>query len=352
MPIPAINMVEAKRMILACLNANEPLLLLGEPGMGKTSLYEGTTAEEGIGYVCNILSQKDPVDVGGMRIPDEKTGIMRHFVPEDLPVVEDKPKSQWRFPARGILHYDEINVVSMLMQATAYGIINERRVGLKKLMPGWVPMASGNNVTDRSAAQKLSLALANRFNVQRVVPHLDSWLIQYGREHVDKRGTAFLQFRRELFHKMPDQTNPEQRDEVRFPSARSWTKAFKFIDEEPAFRRKIFAGYVGDTAADEFEAFWRIMENATPFDEVVKNPVTARVPQPDDLGTIYAMIGMMSRAVDRKSMDACITYAGRLGASSEYQTAFVLDATAGQDNPLKETAAYSKWAVDNQEYMH
>jgi hypothetical protein len=330
-----ISMIDARKMIIACYKLNEPLMLLGKPGMGKTSLFNGVAQELGIGYLPNILSQKDPVDVGGMRVPDLKTGVLKHYIPEDLPDVK-------RHGEKGILHYDEINVASMLMQATAYGIIQERRLGASwRMPPGWVPMASGNNVTDRSAAQRLSLALANRFNIQQVEPDLQSWLVQYGSENVDTRGCAFLRFRPELFHVMP--TTP---DEIRFPSARSWTKAFKFIDEAASFRRKIFAGYVGTAAADEFEAFWRILENAPSFQEIVDAPQTARVPEERDAGTYYAVAGMLARLADRVNFSPIMAYTERL--LPDYQVAIVQDATRREPG-LKNTGAYAQWAVRHQD---
>lgn len=345
MTITTISMRDAKRMIIACYRANEPLFLLGKPGMGKTALVEDTAKEDlGVGYIPNILSQKDPVDVGGMHVPDMKTGILKHFVPEDLPIEEPKKAPGFgNHEEKGILHYDEINVVSLLMQATAYGIINERRVGLHKLKKGWVPMASGNNVTDQSAAQRLSLALANRFNVQRVEPDLQSWLEQYGSAHVDTRGTAFLRFRPNLFHCMPT-----DRDDPRFPSARSWTKALKFIDEEPTFRQKLIAGYVGDEPAREFEAFWRIMEKAITFDQIIANPKSAPVPPDQEPGLAYAVGGMIARLVDRKTIDPAMIYVNRMPV--DYQTAIVQDFTAREPG-LKNTKAYGSWAVDNQAVM-
>lgn len=346
-----INMVEAKKMIIACYQANESLLLLGPPGMGKTALFEEAARTDlKVGYVCNIMSQKDPVDIGGMRIPDQVTGFMRHFAPEDLPVVDDAEHA--RHPERGILHYDEINVVSMLMQATAYGIIQERRIGLKKLKPGWVPMASGNNLTDRSAAQKISLALANRFNVQQVRPDLKAWLEQYGSKNVDTRGTAYLRFRPKFFHVMPGEKIEEDggrilvpADDIRFPTARSWTKAFKFIDQPPQLRRKFFAGYVGETVADDFEAFWRVMENAPTMDEIIAQPKKARLPAENDAGTYYAVAGMLARLVDRKNISQVMVYVDRM--LPDYQVALIQDATR-RDPGLKQTQAYAQWAVKNQ----
>lgn len=356
MTIPAISMADVKRMIIACYNANEPLFILGEPGMGKTALFEATAKELGIGYIPNILSQKDPVDVGGMRVPDPTTGILKHYVPEDLPI-EGARKGTGvvnagqkktpvdvilpnLHPEKGILHYDEINVVAMLMQATAYGIINERRVGQHRIKPGWVPMASGNNTTDRSAAQKMSLALANRFNIQRAKPDLPSWLEQYGSANVEPEGCAYLRFRPDNFHVMPKDLN-----EVRFPSARSWTKAFKFIHEPAEFRRKVIAGYVGDTYADDFEAFWRIMEKAITFDQIIADPAKAPVPDEHDMGLYYAVVAMLGRSVDKKTMDRAMIYVDRL--APDYQVALINDAT-GRKPELKATRSYGTWQVKHQ----
>ena len=329
-----ISMQDARRMIIACYNNDEPLMLLGKPGMGKTALFESVCRDDlGIGFIDFRLSMRDPVDVGGMRVPDPQSGVLKHFVPEDLP----NPK---RHGEKGIVLFDEINVVSPMMQATAYGIIQERRNGAYRMQKGWVPMAAGNNVADRAAAQRMSTALANRFNLQCVEPDLDAWLEQYGSKNCDSRGNAFLRFRPNLFHVMPTA------DQTAFPSARSWTKAFKFIDEEPGFRRKIFSGYVGTEAADEFEAFWRIMEQAISLQEIVDSPKSARTPKETDSGTYYAVAGMIARAMTRKNIDALMTYVNRL--VRDYQVAITMDAT-NRDPQLKLTSAYGAWAVKHQE---
>lgn len=328
-----INMTDAREMIIACYEADEPLMILGKPGMGKTSMFESVCKELKISFIDFRLSMRDPVDVGGMRVPDPKTGILKHYIPEDLPDAK-------RHGPKGIVLFDEINVVSQMMQATAYGIIQERRNGAYRMINGWVPMASGNNVADRAAAQRISTALANRFCVQIVEPDLQSWLDQFGSANVDPRGCAFLRFRPELFHVMPTA------DQIAFPSARSWTKAFKFMDKQPTFRRKIFAGYVGEAAADEFEAFWRVVESAVTIDEIIDDPKKARMPKDDDAGTYYAVAGMIARSMNRTNCDALMTYADRM--LPDYQVAIVQDAT-GRDKSLKNTRAYGAWAVKHQE---
>lgn len=345
-----ISMLDAERMIKTCYRLNKPLFLLGDPGMGKTALVESVAHKcLGIGFIDFRLTMRDPVDVGGMRIPDPKTGRMKHYVPEDLPVEGSD------HPDQGIILFDEINSVGPMMQAMSYGIIQERRSGTKKLKPGWVPMASGNPVSSGASGQRISTATANRFNVRYVKQDVVGWVEQYGYANVDPRGVAFLKFRPELFSimpgtqaKRPDGTTALTigKDAVAFPSARSWTNAFAAIDEEPSFRRKMFAGWVGEEAADEFEAFMRIMQAAISFDEIVADPKKARVPEPHDAGVYYAVAGMLSRLCDRKNFDRVMQYVDRM--QPDYQVMIVRSATA-RDASLKNTKGYGAWAVAHQD---
>ena len=303
---PTITMSTAAQMIRDCYEADRPLFLIGKPGMGKTALFESTTSQLGIGFSDFRLTMRDPVDVGGMRVPDMKAGRMVHYTPEDLPTDEKVHGKKG-----GIILFDEINSVSPMMQAAAYGIIQERRSGMKKLLPGWVPMASGNNVGDRASAQRLSTALANRFNVQFVEPDVPSWVKMYGQEHVDPRGVAFLKFKPALFHVMPTA------DQTAFPSARSWTNAFKFIDKPAAYRKQLMTGDVGLAAAEEFEAFWRIMEGAISLEQILAEPDKANTPAESNPGLCYAVAGMITAFIDRKNFERLAIYVNRLVA--DYQ---------------------------------
>jgi len=328
-----ITMLEAERMIKACYAINEPLFLMGSPGSGKSALFESVATALGIGFIDFRFTMRDPVDIGGMRIPDLTTGFMRHFVPDDLPNVKKHGKA-------GLFVCDEINAVSAMMQAAGYGLIQERRSGSYKMPDGWVPMASGNNVGDRASAQRLSTALANRFNVQHVKSDVVSWLEQFGFANVHPYGVAFLKHRPELFSVMPTA------DQTAFPSARSWTKSFKAIDNDPTFRHKLFAGWVGDDAAGEFEAFMRIMQSVISFEEILADPKTARIPEGRKAGLYYAVAGMVARLVDRKNFDRAMEYVGRL--LPDYQVMIIKSATR-REAGLKNTKAYGSWACAHQD---
>lgn len=336
--INAITMLEAASMIEWCWKNDEPLLLLGDPGIGKTALFESTAVRLSAGFIDFRLTMRDPVDVGGMRIPDEKTGQLKHYAPEDLPVSEKRHGKNG-----GIILFDEINVVGNLMQACAYGIINERRSGTLKLLKGWVPMASGNPVSSGAAGQRINTATASRFNVQYVKPDVLSWLEQFGYANVHPWGVAFLKHRPELFSVMPS-----NKDQTSFPCARTWTKAFKAFDEPAAIRFKMISGWVGSDAALELEAFLRIMQSAIQFDQILANPKTAPIPTESNAGLYYAVAGMVARLVERKNMDRVMQYVDRM--LPDYQVMIVKSCTR-RDPSLKTTAGYGAWAVKHQEVL-
>ena len=331
-----ITMGEARQMIIAHYHADEPIFLLGDPGIGKTALFASVARFLKIDLIDFRLSMRDPVDVGGMRMPNTTTGIMEHFVPEDLPI-DARSK---RYGPKGLFVCDEINAVSPMMRASAYGLIQERRSGMKKLLPGWLPCAAGNPPSSKAAGQRIDTATANRFNIQHVVPDVPTWLEDFASENVDPRGCAFMRFRAELFLKMP------AKDEVSFPSPRSWTKAFKFIDQPQTMRRKIFSGYVGEDAADEFEAFMRIMENAVTMDQIIADPMKAKLPEERDAGTYYAVAGMIGRLMDRKNIGPVMKYVQRM--IPEYQVVILRDA-AKRGGEVMNTSEFGAWAVKHQE---
>ena len=56
----------AIRLIQQCVDANQPLLLSGPHGIGKTELFKAAAERLGIGYISRDLSLMEPTDLVGM----------------------------------------------------------------------------------------------------------------------------------------------------------------------------------------------------------------------------------------------------------------------------------------------
>jgi hypothetical protein len=346
-----ISMFDAEQMIHAHWAVDEPLMLLGSPGSGKTAMIERVARDGGGAFKDFRLTMRDGSEIGGMSVPDVKTGAMRWYCPEDLP-------NEKRDGERGIMLIDEINAdIPRMIQAAAYGIINEGRIRGWTKPKGWLIVAAGNLVTDRAAATKMSTALANRFNVQVVKTDVDSWCRQYAFEHVDSRGVAFIRFRPQLLSVMPGETVTDTAgaaicqigiNDTAFPSARSWTKAFKFINHDPVLRHKIFTGYVGKAAASEFEAFWRVYSQIVSIEEMVADPLKARIPSLVQKDLSYALATMIGSALNRKNSEALFTYLGRL--EPEFQV-IAYQMAMKRDPSLVTAKGVTQWQLKNQEVL-
>jgi hypothetical protein len=258
----------------------------------------------------------------------------RWLVPDELPRVE-------RDGEFGYLFLDEINTASPQMMAVLMQLVLDRKVGDYVLPPGWQVIAAGNRVSDRAAAQRMPTALRNRFAHLFVAPDVNSWVNWANVNGVAPEMVAFIRLRRELIHRMP------RGDENAFPTPRSLTKAAKYVGvQSVAMRQKLFAAHVGADVAGELNGFIELYQSLGSLEDIVASPTTARVPT--EASQLYAVCTGLGRLANRANFAKIAQYCERL--DRERQVLLMHDATV-REPKLKETAAYSKWAVDHQDAL-
>jgi AAA domain (dynein-related subfamily) len=330
-----VNMATAMVLLMMLLDANDPVMLWGKPGIGKSEgVYQiaGRKAWKVIDFRLNI---REPVDMRGIPDLDRATRTTVWFPPDELPKVErDGPE--------GILFLDEINTASPQMMAVAFGLVLERRVGDYVLPPGWRIVAAGNRVADRAAAQRMPTALRNRFAHLYIEPDVNSWATWATANNVAPEVVAFVRLRRDdVLHVMP------RGDENAFPTPRSLTKAAKFVNAPKEYRLRLFAAHVGDAVAAELDGFIELYRSLGDLDDIVRDPDKAPVPQ--EPSARFAVCTGLARLADRKNFGNIVKYAKRLG-HRESEILIVTDCTT-RDEGLKNTAVYGSWAVANQDII-
>jgi hypothetical protein len=327
------TIAEAAILLETLTDADDAVMIWGPPGVGKSDIVRQLGAKKKRKVIEFRTNIREPVDVRGIPVPCEKTGTTRWFVPDELPQVE-------RDGAEGYLFIDEINTGSPQMMAVMFGLVLDRRVGEYNLPPGWKIVAAGNRVSDRASAQRMPTALRNRFAHIFVVADVAAWADWANANAVAPELVAFIRLRRDFLHVMP------KGDENAFPTPRSWTRCGKYVNAPVAHRLRLFASHVGDAYASEFDGFIELYHSIGSLEDIVANPATAIVPQ--EASTRYAVCTGLARLATRKTMPAIIEYAQRLPRES--QILVVHDATT-RDDTLKNTAAYGKWAVANQDLV-
>jgi len=350
MPNPLIvrevSIARAARLMKSYIKKRRSVMLWGAPGIGKTDIV-GQTADEMFGALSAAvrlangltptplidfrLNIREPVDMRGVPVTDPVTKTTVWYTPDELPRVD-------RDGEFGILFIDEItNGSSPQMMAVAMQLVLERKVGDYHLPDGWIVVAASNRISDRTGAQRMPTALRNRFAHIHVTPDVQAWVKWAVANDVAPEMIAFVRFRPALLHRMPSG------DENAYPTPRSLTAAALFIDEPEDIRCDLIAGLVGDDVATEVDGFVRMYQSLGTLDDIIANPDTARIPT--EGSQRYAVFTGLARMATRANFAKIAVYAARL--DSEGQTLLMHDATI-RDEKLKETKAYSDWAINNQ----
>lgn len=356
--MPSVKIALAKAALLCLVAADIPVMMSGAPGVGKSDLGRDVAGRLFSGRMIDFRAAlRDSVALMG--IPSERDGLTHWSIPEELPDAA-------RHGEDGLLFLDEINAAAPSVQVGLFGLVLDRKLNaydMRERAPGWRIIAAGNRIADKAAAQRMPSALANRFAHLTVEPSLDDWcnwanggtvdeieipaayLEELRRRalapvHIPPVLIAFHRFREAdgLLHKMPDSP-----DQLAFPTPRSWASVAKIWDAPASVRQTLVASLVGDGAAAEFEGFIRFWTAIPSLADIAANPESA--PVPEEPATVYAVTAALSRKAERSNFGAFMTYMARLPV--EFRITFALDVT-NRVPALKDTAAYVKWAAENQ----
>ena len=203
----------AKKSLRKAFKNKRPIFLWGPPGIGKSELVEGITKELGGEMIDLRLGQMDPTDIRGIPFYNKDLGLMDWAPPIDLPSEE--------FAAQHpvvVLFFDEMNSAAPSVQAAAYQLILNRRVGKYKLPDNVVMVAAGNREGDKGITFKMPSPLANRFVHLEMRPDFDAWLKWAVLNNVHQDVVGYVSFAKQ------DLFNFDPKDSSRaFATPRSWS---------------------------------------------------------------------------------------------------------------------------------
>jgi hypothetical protein len=206
----------------------------------------------------------------------------------------------------------------------------------------WFITAASNRKKDHANIQKIGGQVNNRFGHFVVEATAASWsAYRIGRGSTGLV-PAFIRFRAPLLHHYT-------KGDIAFCSPRVWEKVDRYWDDfdDADFRQSVVASWVGVGPAMELEGFSKIVSNMVSWKDIKASPDTVNVPDRHDdqgLATIWALIGVVGKNVDRDSLDAAVTYIRRFDI--EFQEVFFLDLKAKQPK-LLDTTTVSQWRADN-----
>jgi len=257
----------AKKSIRHAMKKKRPIFLWGPPGIGKSDIVGQITDELSNSHLIDIrLSLWEPTDIKGIPYFDSNTGTMVWAPPAELPSAEFAAQYDWV-----VLFLDEMNSAAPSVQAAAYQLILNRRIGQYKLPDNVLIIAAGNREADKGVTYRMPAPLANRFVHLELTVSFDDWFqwAVVNRQHTDVIG--YLTFAKKDLYDF-DPKSPSRS----FATPRSWSFVSELIEDDidDATTTDLVSGAVGEGLAVKFMAHRKVASSMPNPTDILAGKVT------------------------------------------------------------------------------
>lgn len=325
--------------------------LWGAAGVGKSSaIYEladkiESETDKTVKVTDIRLLLFSPVDLRGVPVADAE----RQFTKWLMPKIFDMNSSE---SVVNILFLDELSAAPQTVQAAAYQICLDRKIGEFRLPENCIVIAAGNRTTDQSVAYKMPKALCNRlmhFNVSASFEEWRAWAVE---NKVSPKVIGYLAFDNSRLC-----VEPESSD-LAYCTPRSWVYVSNLLSlgfDDNFDVLAMIAACVGLDAAKEFEAFCKGCMNMPPVDEILKGRCTT-FPKTHDV--MYALVSSLVALLYRKAETVSITelenvckYVTKL--PNDFCMSFMKDINRIKDMNLKlmKCKEFQVWLSKNKKFL-
>ncbi|MER5955738.1 MoxR family ATPase [Streptomyces longhuiensis] len=301
--------------------ADLPVLLWGEPGIGKTAALTQLATSLDLPLTTVIASVHEPSDFSGLPIVGDDPAV------QGVPMAPPQWAVELVRAGRGLLFLDELSTATPAVQAALLRVVLERRVGTLQLPPGVRIVAAANPRASAADGWELSPPLANRFvhlnwvhdrdvvvrglggvwpraELPRLAPERLSESVAFARHAV----CGFLKARPTLIHRLP---GSETRRGGAWPSPRSWEAALTLLafGTAASVSRDVLAllvrGAVGDGPGLELLAHHDRMDLPDP-ESLLADPAAAELPERGDLrqAALEAVVAAVGARPERHRWEA------------------------------------------------
>ena len=252
----------AKRSIRKAIQTRRPTFLWGPPGIGKSDIVKQIGVDAGREVVDVRLALWEPTDIKGIPYYNADQGKMVWAPPAELPT---DPEST------AIIFLDELNSAPPAVQAAAYQLILNRRVGTYELPKGVDVVAAGNREGDRGVTYRMPAPLANRFIHLEMKIDFDDFQEWAVMNSVHPEVVGNVGFAKQDLYDF-DPKSPSKA----FATPRSWVFVSDLLKDDDCdidTLHNLIAGAVGDGLAVKFMAHRKIAGRLPKAEDILKGKV-------------------------------------------------------------------------------
>jgi hypothetical protein len=207
------------------------------------------------------LGQMDPTDIRGIPFYNKELGKMDWAPPIDLPDAELASQ----YPVI-VLFMDEMNSAPPGVQAAAYQLVLNRRMGKYVLPDNVVMIAAGNRESDKGVTYRMPTPLANRFVHVEMKVDFPSWQEWAVLNNIHKDVVGYLTFAKQDLYDFDAKSSSRA-----FATPRSWSFVSQLMEDndiDDSTATDLIAGTIGEGLAVKYMAHRKI---------------AGRLPKPEDI---------------------------------------------------------------------
>lgn len=255
----------AKRAINRAFKSKRPIFVWGPPGIGKSDVVKQIGESLDAPVIDVRLSLWEPTDIKGIPYFDSITGTMKWAPPIELPNEEYARNHE-----HIILFMDEMNSAAPAVQAAAYQLVLNRRVGTYKLPDNVLIVAAGNREADKGVTYRMPAPLANRFTHLEMTVDWDDWFSWAAENRIHKDVVGFLTFSKKDLYDFDPKSGSKA-----FATPRSWSFVSELLDddEDENVLADLTAGSIGEGLAIKFMAHRKVASKLPNPTDILKGKV-------------------------------------------------------------------------------
>ncbi|MFW6357351.1 MAG: ATP-binding protein [bacterium] len=326
---------ELKQALRLAFRNRFPVLLVGQPGVGKSDIMAQTAAEEGMDLILSHPVVSDPTDYKGMPFVVEGKA-------EFLPFGELRRIVEAVRPT--VFFLDDLGQASPAVQAAAMQLLLARRVGDNRVSDAVTFVAATNRRQDRAGVQGILEPVKSRFvSILHLEPDVDDWCRWAALHGMPHELISFIRFKPDMLVAFTP-----SRDMVNSPCPRTVAFVGSLLNaglpDELAF--EMIAGAAGSAFATEFLAYRRIVDRLPDIDAILDQPEKA--PVPDEPSVLYALCGALASRASETTFGSIVSYSFRL--PPEFSVLLIRE-SAARDRSLTETEEFGRWAAEHSEVL-
>lgn len=268
----SVTVLGLKSFLDDSLYLDDPLLIQGAPGIGKSDIVRQACTDNGYVLLDRRVSQMLPEDFSGIPLGDLAAKTTTRCIP-DLVAEAYNLYNETKRPV--CLFLDEVSNGTPQIHAALYEVVLDRRAGNYEFPPGTRVVLAGNRASDGASVNELPRPLLNRMAVVDFKGPLyaewEDWAIDNG---VHPIILTALKVQPEFLHGKFDPENE------RNPTCRSWAEASDVLHRlestgrghDGALRTVRMSAYVGDEAALKVQAIYEMASQLQDPNAIMTNP--------------------------------------------------------------------------------